>query len=75
MKIVKFIPSLPLILLGLIPVTSVCTMEPAKFLTTLPQLLKANGYNTLAASKIFHHGRGSRPEVDSQSDPTRQLAK
>jgi len=43
--------------------------EPAKFLTTLPQLLKANGYNTIAAGKIFHNRRGTKEEPSPLSDP------
>ena len=43
---------------------------PAKDMITFPQLLKANGYNTIAAGKIFH-GR-SKPIKEGaydQSDP------
>lgn len=43
--------------------------SPAKSLTTLPQLLKANGYNTIAAGKIFHNRRGTRPQPSPLSDP------
>ncbi|QBG46768.1 DUF229 domain-containing protein [Verrucomicrobia bacterium S94] len=42
---------------------------PAKDLITFPQLLKANGYHTIAAGKVFHHRRGSRDLPDPQSDP------
>ena len=40
-------------------------------LITLPQHLKANGYETIEAGKIFHHHRGGDPSVRSrnQSDP------
>lgn len=40
----------------------------SKNLTTLPQLLKANGYNTISAGKIFHHNRGNKLKPDPQSD-------
>lgn len=43
--------------------------EPAKYLTTLPQLLMANGYNTISAGKIFHNRRGTKPEPSPLSDP------
>ncbi|WP_162030903.1 MULTISPECIES: sulfatase [unclassified Lentimonas] len=42
---------------------------PAMDLTTLPQVLMANGYNTIAAGKIFHNRSGSRAEVNPLSDP------
>lgn len=38
-------------------------------LITLPQLLKANGYNTLHAGKIFHHRRNTNSDPDPLSDP------
>ena len=40
-------------------------------LITLPQHLKANGYETIEAGKIFHYHRGGDPSVRSrnQSDP------
>lgn len=41
----------------------------SKDLITLPQLLEANGYNTLHAGKIFHHRRNTKPEPDPLSDP------
>ena len=43
--------------------------SPAKSLTTLPQLLKANGYHTVSAGKIFHNRRGTKPEPSPLSDP------
>ena len=46
---------------------------PAKDMTTWPQLLKANGYNTIAAGKIFHgRNKAANPKKSGQkneSDP------
>ena len=42
---------------------------PGKFLTTLPQHLKANGYNTIGSGKIFHARRGNKEEPNPHSDP------
>lgn len=42
---------------------------PAKDLITLPQLLMANGYNTINAGKTFHHARRFNGDPDPQSDP------
>jgi arylsulfatase A-like enzyme len=41
----------------------------SKNLITLPQLLMENGYNTIAAGKIFHHNRKNKEQPDPQSDP------
>jgi len=35
---------------------------------TLPQFLQHNGYNTVAAGKIFHHPRGNGTEANPMSD-------
>lgn len=36
---------------------------------TLPQFLRAQGYDAVAAGKIFHKPRGRSTEADAQSDP------
>jgi arylsulfatase A-like enzyme len=39
-----------------------------KDLTTLPQLLSANGYQSVAAGKLFHHPRGVGERASFYSD-------
>lgn len=38
-------------------------------LVTLPQYFQSKGYEAVAAGKIFHKGRGGRPNEDPESDP------
>ncbi|VGO18917.1 sulfatase [Pontiella sulfatireligans] len=49
--------------------------SPAKDLTTWPQLMKANGYNTIAAGKIFH-GRVKKlnPKKSKQKDESDSIS-
>ena len=43
--------------------------KAGKKAVTLPQFFAAHGYETVAAGKIFHQGRGERDEPRPSSDP------
>lgn len=44
-------------------------LETGKDLITMPQFFKLNGYESVAAGKIFHNPRGKRKDPDVLSDP------
>ncbi|QBN20479.1 sulfatase [Flavobacterium nackdongense] len=70
-------PSRVAIMTGVRPETSGQYTNPGNFRDlpgnanriTLPLYLQQNGYEAIAAGKIFHNGRGKGTEPDPQSDP------
>ena len=70
-------PSRVAILTGVRPETNGQYTNPGNFRDlpgnatriTLPMYLQQNGYEAVAAGKVFHNGRGKGSEPDPQSDP------
>ena len=70
-------PSRVAIMTGVRPETSGQYTNPGNFRDlpgnanriTLPLYLQQNGYEAIAAGKVFHNGRGKGTEPDPQSDP------